>query len=111
MLTIQESIESDFRLNREILHIIESYGSSNLIKDNVVLKEVDPAIAGQYIGDLYGLLTNIMNIPPEAVYITIRINGYASSIEYDGRKKIYLLNPEVFSKVYSTIEMYLRNVN
>ena len=60
---------------------------------------------------MYGLLTNVVKLPPEAVYITIRINNFKSSVDYNGERIIYLLDPEIFTKIYNSVEMYLRKVD
>ena len=107
MLKLKSKIEDTFSLSKETIHILETYIDSDLIKDNISEKEIDPVVAEQYIGDMYGLLKNKFNLPSEVIYLTIRINDYKSSVDYDGNRKLKILKPEVFSSIYDLVELYL----
>lgn len=55
-----------------------------VLKTKKVSRSVDAAKAYRYRGDLYGLLKKELNIPEEDITITIQLNGYVSSSDYDG---------------------------
>lgn len=55
-----------------------------VLESKKVNRTVDGATAYIYRGDLYGLLKKELSIPEEDITLTIQLNGYNSSSEYDG---------------------------
>lgn len=55
----------------------------------------------RFKGDLFGLLKS-QNVATEIIWIVMRINGYFSSIEYDGSRNVFII-PD-----YSIIESLLQ---
>ena len=46
--------------------------------------------AKKYIGDLYGLFTNIFNIPHQFLLPYMLVNGYKNPQDYDGKQTEFL---------------------
>lgn len=67
--------------NPEFIKFIED--NINYFNNPKDLKEItfEPARGYQYEGDLYGLF-NFLNIPPHMHYLTMRINGYDTPMDF-----------------------------
>ena len=90
-------------VDSKLIHVWESILESDVIKNNLILQNVDPYLGSKYKGNLYGLLHNEYQIPNSAIYINMRINGYKSSLEYDGGLDLYLLDSDVLLNILNTI--------
>ena len=58
---------------------------------------VDVATAWQYRGDFHGLLLHI-NVPMELHWVTTKLNGLASSTDYDGEVSTIVIPEATFIK-------------
>jgi len=68
----------------------------------VTYVDIKPAQANKYIGDMYGLFKNDLNVPENAIILHILANGYNSSCDYHGEKlRLMLLD-------YNIITTYLQ---
>lgn len=61
--------------------------------NNYVISNVSPATAYKYKGNLIGLLKNEFFVPENLLYITMLVNGYFDSSNYDGKAtQFYTIN-------------------
>lgn len=73
------------------------------------IKEISPRTANVYRFDLYGLFLNVFLIPENYIYPHIRVNGYDSSNNYDGKKlRFIVLDPMRLSLYYN---LFNKNIN
>ena len=82
----------------------EDYINSDIINNNITTIRIDPVTANRYIGDFYGLLHNVLNIPNVAYYINMRINNIHSSLDYDGFLDIKIINSEIIETIIDMME-------
>lgn len=83
----------DYYYNRsEFRNIIEDHLQILKIKGRKIPLQVTPFQETKYRGDFYGLLHSI-NIPIELHWITMRINGLHSPMDYQGNI-IELIGPD-----------------
>jgi len=101
-MTVLKGLDDDSMcLNFNNLQIWESFLNTPYIDKNTTAIEVSPVDAINYTGDMYGLFHNVYDIPNSAIYINIRINGFTSSSDYNGARKLKLLSAE---KVYAIVD-------
>ena len=96
--------EESLGLEDGVLQEIEGLLNSPMVINNISSRNIDSVLANKYIADLYGLLHNEFDIPNEAIYINIRLNGYRSSLDYDGRLSLSILDPETFETILEFIQ-------
>jgi len=96
--------DDTMQLDAETIHKFESLLDTQLIRDNITMVTLEPYKGEKYKGNLYGLLHNEFNIPNFAIYLIIRINGFKSSLTYDGRLNLMILNPETVETIISNIK-------
>lgn len=72
-------------------------------EDNVLL-DVSPAEGLKYQGDLYGLL-QAKEVPTKYHWIVMRLNGYSSTVNYDGRQQTFLIPS--FSFIDEQLRLYM----
>jgi len=78
-------------------NIIDALVSNHLERE----VSIKPSIAAKYTFDMFGLFQNELGIPPELIYPHIRVNGYASSNDYEGvRTTIKLISSDIVLAYY-----------
>lgn len=63
--------------------ILDNLPLLKMREDNITIT-ASQAEADQYIGDFYGLL-GYLKVPVELFWITVQLNNYLSSSDYDGK--------------------------
>ena len=91
--------DGSMQLTEHRLHDWESLINTPLLLENTKEITIDPVIGLQYVGDFYGLLHNILNIPNVACFINMRINHLTSSLEYKGATTIKLIDPTALADI------------
>lgn len=94
--------DDSFGLDSETIHILESFLQSLTENKDFITMTVEPVDANRYKGDLIGLLTNVFKIPNSATYLNMRINGFKSTLDYDGERQIKILES---SKVEAILDI------
>lgn len=90
-------------LDLDTIHKWESFVNTPIITDNLHVVQIEPYNANRYKGNFTGLLHNELNIPNSAIYLNTRVNGFKSSLEYDGRLEIVLLEPSITLDILNSI--------
>ena len=104
MTNVISMLDSDgMGLDKHTIHDIISIASSDVVKNNTHIVTVDPVNANRYKGNLFGLLKNVLDIPNSAIYINMVINGYKSSLEYNGKLQLRILDPNVGEEVVNLL--------
>lgn len=104
-MDILELMKDDSMLLDTInIHKIESILTMKIIQDNIKETPVIPMDAEVYRGNFYGLIHNVYRIPNNAFFITMRINGYKSSIEYNGELIVKILHPDIMLRILEIIQ-------
>lgn len=81
-----------------IQNIITLITGSDLDK-NVNSVNIDPVDANRYKGNFYGLLKNVLNVPNSAIYFNMLINGYTSSLGYEGSLQVKIIDANIAQKI------------
>lgn len=95
--------DSEF-VTQELVHKWESFINTSVVQNAISTADVEPYLAEAYKGNFSGLLHNEFKIPNSALYINTRINDLKSSLDYDGKKTIKLLHPDVAFKLLTSIQ-------
>jgi len=103
-MDILQKLDNDsMQLDDYSMATIESLLHTPIVQNNINEVEIDNYLTEKYINNLYGLLHNELGISNNAFYINMRINGYKSSIEYDGRLTLFILDPDITLKIIKAI--------
>ena len=99
------SLRSQYILHPELVtkwnSVIDTLRQYSVTK----VKEISPVDSEKYKFDLWGLFKNEIGVDEKFIYPHIRVNGYDSSNQYEGKKlKFKLLDP-------STLERYHKLFN
>lgn len=101
--TDQIFFDPDFRC------VIEKHLTLLRSNTNTTTFPITEQVAEQWTGDFYGLLQSIKsNIDRSFYWIILRMNGYISSDQYDG-KKINLVIPDI-NQVNKIVDKYKSTV-
>lgn len=76
-------------------HIISVIDVKHVYEQTISIVEAD-----KYIFDFNGLLQSF-NIPEKYWFPHVILNNFSSSTDYDGRKKIYIIDNAILSNIYS----------
>ena len=93
-------------LNSKTIHDIITMASTDIVKNNLQIVTIDPVDAIRYKGNMFGLLKNVLNIPNSALYINMVVNGYQSSLEYDGKLRLKILNADTAQYIVNLLQEY-----
>lgn len=63
--------------------VLEDHLEKIKSSDRVLINTIESTVGDKYKGDFYGLLQHL-SIPPEHRWITMRLNGYSSTSDFDG---------------------------
>ena len=61
---------------------------------------LEQGLSNTFVCNFYGLLSNEYNIPQAFLYPNLRLNGFNSSTEYDGRPTIKIYDAVILDKYY-----------
>jgi len=104
-MVIFDLIDSDSEfVDSVMIHRWESVLHTDLVQNHLVTRSVTPYLGSKYSGNLYGLLHNELQIPNSAIYLNIRINGFKSSLDYNGELMLKILDPDVMLSLLDTLK-------
>jgi len=104
-MIIFDLIDSDSEFVDSIMiHRWESVLHTSTVRDNLIMRTITPYLGSKYKGNLYGLLHNELHIPNSGIYLNIRINGFKSSLAYDGELELKILEPDVMLSLLDTLK-------
>jgi len=90
-------------IDKDKIHKWLNMLNTPLINYNINEITIDPYLGVKYKGNFTGLLKNELNIPNSAIFLNTIINGFDSSLDYDGRLYIKLLEPDVVINILEYI--------
>ena len=91
-------------LDETTIHNIIMLASTDIVKNNLLTVTLDPVDANRYKGNLFGLLKNVVEIPNSAIYINMVINGYTSSLDYDGKLQLSIVNSDIAQNIITFLQ-------
>ena len=95
-MDVLKLMDSDSEIvDKDKIHKWLNLLNTPLINNNIKDVNIDPYLGVKYRGNFTGLLKNELQIPNSAIFLNIIINGFNSSLDYDGRLVIKLLEPDV----------------
>ena len=89
----------DTMLSKELIHKLEPYVHTQLIKDNIKQVTIEKGKSKTFVGNFYGLLKNELFIDSKYWYLNMRINGFKSSLDYNGETVINIVNSEILDLI------------
>lgn len=103
-MTVTKLMDEDsYHIDRDTLDIYESLLNTELLNDSVTTINVEPVNAERYKGDFFGLLHNVYQLPNFSLYLITRLNGFKSSLEYEGSLQIKIFNDDAISAIIDYI--------
>jgi hypothetical protein len=89
-------------LNEDFCQVIETLLPELAASNETMPRSIDPATAARNRGDFHGLL-NELGVDPCLHYAAMRINGYASTFDYDGEALVvYIPSTTDLNRYYSS---------
>ncbi|MNU19683.1 hypothetical protein D3C71_79160 [compost metagenome] len=83
-------------------NVIEDHMTILRARSDSMTKMVEPGRAYKYEADYYGLL-QFLEVPTALHWVTLRMNGYTSPMQYDGVGVTVLVpNPDVIEQMRSS---------
>lgn len=100
MASVLELLDTDtMGISKDNIHDVLSLIKGSDFSTNLMTTIVDPVDARRYKGNFFGLLKNVLGVPNSAIYMNIILNGYSSSLDYDGKLRITLLSNDVAQNI------------
>jgi len=105
-MTVEKLMSKNNDLNmKRIKEFVITLSSKHLKKDeDYIIQELTGSEAFSYIGDFYGLLKHEIKLPESVFFLHLVFNGFYHPTEYDGRRYIKIMNPNVAKKIIDLIE-------
>ena len=103
-MKLTEMSIDEFDLTEEKLNYFESILTTNIILENLKPVTIESVKANRWYGNAYGILITEIGVSPNSAYLNMRINGYKSPLEYDGRLVLNIIDPETFNTIMTTYE-------
>jgi len=88
----------------ELVGIWDKILAMGYLEDKVKIVRLETGIVNTYVGDLFGLLNNELGIVRDAWYVIMKLNGYDSSVEYDGREWLLIPDPDAIEDILEKIK-------
>jgi len=103
----RSELQLDFYIQQEWENLVEFIRSQT---DKISIEPVTGNYDMMFYGNFYGLLSNAFKIPSDYWYITMRVNGLKSPMDYNGFTNIKIINPEFLSTIYESIKQKIEKI-